>query len=96
MRRSVLCIIMRETENFVNLYFRTGFTNRKILHLLAHQHHIIISFRTLRRIYKNLSLFGRKNDTCLEEIGSFVEAKKPRTAAVSDGGCPRTCLFIST
>ena len=40
---------MLVVQNFVKLYFSNGFTNRKILNLLAQQHHIIISIRTFEK-----------------------------------------------
>ena len=48
---------MRNVKHLVKLYFSLGFTNNQILHLLAHQHHIIISIRTLKRLCKKLRLF---------------------------------------
>lgn len=41
----------------VELYFRIGFTNKEIPNLLAHQHDIIISIRTVKRISKKVQLF---------------------------------------
>lgn len=41
------------------------FTNNEILNLLAHQHHVIITMRTLKRLLKK--------HTVLEEIASFVD-----------------------
>ena len=41
-------------ENFVKLYLNTGFTNREILSLLAHQDHITINIRTLKTIIEEL------------------------------------------
>lgn len=54
---------MRAVEHFVELYFSIGFTNKEILNLLAHQHHIVISIRTLKRICKKMHLFRRKNQS---------------------------------
>ena len=66
---------MGAVEDCVELYFRIGFTNKEILNLLAHQHHIIISIRTLKRICKKMHLFRRKNQTDLEEVAAFVEGE---------------------
>ena len=63
----------------MELYFRIGFTNKEILNLLAHQHHIIISIRTLKRICKKMHLFRRKNQTDLEEVAAFVEGEMAGT-----------------
>lgn len=54
---------MRAVEHFVELYFSIGFTNKEILNLLAHQHHIVISIRTLERICKKMHLFRGKNQS---------------------------------
>ena len=70
---------MGAVEDFVELYFRIGFTNKEILNLLAHQHHIIISIRTLKRICKKMHLFRRKNQTDLEEVAAFVEGEMAGT-----------------
>ena len=56
---------MRNVEHLVKLYAGIGFTNKEILNLLAHQHQIIISIRTLKRLCKRLCLFRRKNLTDL-------------------------------
>ena len=50
---------MRNVEHLVKLYAGIGFTNKEILNLLAHQHQIIISIRTLKRLCKRLCLFRR-------------------------------------
>ncbi|XP_035996634.1 uncharacterized protein LOC118564068 [Fundulus heteroclitus] len=71
--RSTVFPKMRNIEHLVKLYFGIGFTNKEILSLLAHQHQIIISIRTLKRLCKRLCLYRRKNQTDPEEIASFVE-----------------------
>lgn len=53
----------------MKLYFSIGFTNNKILNLLAY--HIIISIRTLKRLCKKLSV-PKKEPHGLGEITSFV------------------------
>lgn len=57
-------------EDLVKFYFRNGFSNKEILGLLAHQHGVIISIRTLW-IYSG----GKKKQTDIQEIASFVQLK---------------------
>ncbi len=45
---------MREREHFVKLHFSIGFTNKEIILLLTHKHHIIFCIRTLKRKCKKL------------------------------------------
>ncbi len=52
-----------------------GFSNKEILCLLAHQHGVIISKRTLQRLCRKLNLFRRTNQTDIEEIASFVQSE---------------------
>ncbi len=46
-----------DVEDLVKSYFRLGFSNKEILCLLAHQHGVIISKRTLQRLCRKLNLF---------------------------------------
>ncbi len=64
-----------DVEDLVKSYFRLGFSNKEILCLLAHQHGVIISKRTLQRLCRKLNLFRRKNLTDIEEIASFVQSE---------------------
>lgn len=57
----------------IKLYFGLGFNNKDILKLLAHNHRIIISIRTLKRRCRELGLFRRKNHTNLNEVIAFVQ-----------------------
>ncbi len=52
-----------DVEDLVKSYFRLGFSNKEILCLLAHQHGVIISKRTLQRLCRKLNLFRRKITT---------------------------------
>ncbi len=52
-----------DVEDLVKSYFRLGFNNKEILCLLAHQHAVIISKRTLQRLCRKLNLFRRKITT---------------------------------
>ena len=52
-----ICIWMR---NLVMLYLRISLTNNKTLHLLAHQHYIIISIRTLKRLCLKESILNKE------------------------------------
>ncbi len=61
--------------DLVKSYFRLGFSNKEILCLLAHQHGVIISKRTLQRLCRKLNLFRRKNQTDIEEMSSFVQSE---------------------
>ncbi len=64
-----------DVEDLVKSYFRLGFSNKENLCLLAHQHGVIISKRTLQRLCRKLNLFRRKNQTDIEEIASFVQSE---------------------
>ncbi len=64
-----------DVEDLVKSYFGLGFSNKEILCLLAHQHGVIISKRTLQRLCRKLNLFRRKNQTDIEEIASFVQSE---------------------
>ncbi len=44
-----------DVEDLVKSYFRLGFSNKEILCLLAHQHGVIISKRTLQRLCRKRS-----------------------------------------
>ena len=59
-------------EEIVSLYFRLGLSNKEILHFLAHQHHTVISLRTLKRIMKRSNLFRRKNFTDIVDVALFL------------------------
>ncbi len=61
-----------DVEDLVKSYFRLGFSNKEILCLLAHQHGVIISKRTLQRLCRKLNLL---NQTDIEEIASFVQSE---------------------
>ncbi len=43
-----------DVEDLVKSYFRLGFSNKEILCLLAHQHAVIISKRTLQQLCRNV------------------------------------------
>ena len=75
---------MRNVEHLVKLYFGIGFTNKEIFNLVAHQHQIIISIRTLKRLCKRLSLFGTKNHTDLKEISCLVEEEQSGSGRLQD------------
>ncbi len=65
-----------DVEDLVKSYFRLGFSNKEILCLLAHQHGVIISKRTLQRLCRKLNLFRRKNQTDIEEIACFGDQQR--------------------
>ncbi len=75
MRKITELLETMDVEDLVKSYFRLGFSNKEILCLLAHQHGVIISKRTLQRLCRKLNLFRRKNQTDIEEIGSFVQSE---------------------
>ncbi len=64
-----------DVEDLVKSYFRLGFSNKEMLCLLAHQHGVIISKRTLQRLCRKLNLFRRKNQTDIEEIASLCSLR---------------------
>ncbi len=74
MRKITELLETMDVEDLVKSYFRLGFSNKEILCLLAHQHGVIISKRTLPRLCRKLNLFRRKNQTDIEEIASFVQS----------------------
>ncbi len=75
MRKITELLETMDVEDLVKSYFRLGFSNKEILCLLAHQHGVIISKRTLQRLCRKLNLFRRKNQTDIEEIASFVQSE---------------------
>ncbi len=75
MRKITELLETMDVEYLVKSYFRLGFSNKEILCLLAHQHGVIISKRTLQRLCRKLNLFRRKNQTDIEEIASFVQSE---------------------
>ncbi len=75
MRKITELLETMDVEDLVKSYFRLGFSNKDILCLLAHQHGVIISKRTLQRLCRKLNLFRRKNQTDMEEIASFVQSE---------------------
>ncbi len=60
MRKITELLETMDVEDLVKSYFRLGFSNKEILCLLAHQHGVIISKRTLQRLCRKLNLFRRK------------------------------------
>ncbi len=73
MRKITELLETMDVEDLVKSYFRLGFSNKDILCLLAHQHGVIISKRTLQRLCRKLNLFRRKNQTDIEEIEDIEE-----------------------
>ncbi|XP_046569551.1 uncharacterized protein LOC124277874 [Haliotis rubra] len=59
-------------EELVGLYFHLGLSNKEILQCLAHQHHIIISLRTLMRVMKRRNLFRRKHFSDIVDLALFL------------------------
>ncbi|KAK0153303.1 hypothetical protein N1851_005037 [Merluccius polli] len=62
-------------DNLVKLYFRIGFNNKEILAILAQNHSVVISVRTLKRLCGKLCLFRRRNHTNLEEVAAFLQTE---------------------
>jgi hypothetical protein len=64
---------MFEKDKIVKLNFELGFSNKKILQILAHSDGVIISISTLKRKLKSLKLFRtRKNHPDLLNIACFI------------------------
>ena len=61
-------------DNLIRSYFLQGFTNAEIAGFLALHHGIILSVRTVKRIFKRLRLTRAKcnNESPLEEIVSVI------------------------
>ena len=59
-----------DRDNLIRSYFLQGFTNAEIVGFLALQHGIILSLRTVKRIFKRLRLrrAGRNSESPLEQI----------------------------
>lgn len=70
---------MPTVESLITLYFLLGLSNKEILVILAQNHHILISIRTLKRHCRKLGLFRRKHHTDLEEVISFVRQELRHT-----------------
>lgn len=58
---------------YIEDYFKRGFTIDEILHLLAYSHGILLSKRTLERILNKKQLWRRKNKTAVAEVATFIE-----------------------
>lgn len=65
---------MPPVDNLVKLYFGIGLSNKEILAVLAQNHGVVISIRTLKRLCQKLRLFRRKNYTDLEEVAAFLQS----------------------
>ncbi len=76
-----------DVEDLVKSYFGLGFSNKEILCLLAHQHGVIISKRTLQRLCRKLNLFRRKNQTDIAEIASFVQSEMATSGRLQGYRC---------
>ncbi len=77
-----------DVEDLVKSYFRLGFSNKKIICLLAHQHGVIISKRTLQRLCRKLNLFRRKNQL---NFGALDVSDVASTSA----GVPKRCGIMA-
>ena len=58
---------------YIEDFFKRGFTTDEILTLLAESHGIVLSKRTLERILSKKQLWRRKNKTDVAELATFIE-----------------------
>ncbi|XP_062422189.1 uncharacterized protein LOC134102881 [Pungitius pungitius] len=58
---------------YIEDYFKRGFTTDEILQLLSSLHGIVLSKRTLERILNKKQLWRRKNKTDVAEVATFIE-----------------------
>ena len=58
---------------YIEDFFKRGFTTDEILTLLAESHGIVLSKRTLERILSKKQLWRRKNKTDVAEVATFIE-----------------------
>ena len=63
------------TYELVKVYFYMGLSQKEIVGLLAHNHGIVISTRTFRRILKKLDLSRRKGFNDMLDIAEFISGK---------------------
>ncbi|CAC5395296.1 unnamed protein product [Mytilus coruscus] len=63
---------MNFQNKYIQLYFKVGFSNKKILLLLAHLNKLVISMSTLKRRLRFLGLFRRKKYADLLEVAVFI------------------------
>ena len=70
---STVCV-----DNLVKLHFRIGFNNKEILAVLAQNHSVVISVRTLKRLCGKLRLFRRRTwtDMLLVDIGTLISSRQ--------------------
>ncbi|XP_035990558.1 uncharacterized protein LOC118562959 [Fundulus heteroclitus] len=61
------------TDDLIKLYFSIGFSNKEILMLLAQNHRIVLSIRTLKRHCRELGLFRRKHHSDLNDVKAFLQ-----------------------
>ncbi|KAK0134343.1 hypothetical protein N1851_005019 [Merluccius polli] len=60
-------------DDLIQCYFRIGFNNKEILGVLAQNHNIVISIRTLKRRCRKLGLFRRRSQTDINQVIAFVQ-----------------------
>ena len=61
-----------DREELVELHFHMGLNNKEILYSLAHNHGIVVSLRTLKRITKTCGLFRRKHYSDIADVATFI------------------------
>jgi len=64
---------MDERDDIARTYFRLGLTVDEILALLANNHNIVISKRTLHRVLRAQNLYRRHNASSLPEVVNFIQ-----------------------
>ena len=62
-----------EMEDLIKCYFGIGLNNKEILGVLAQNHSIVISIRTLKRRCRELGHFRRRNQTNINQGIAFMQ-----------------------
>ena len=62
-----------EMEDLIKCYFEIGLSNKEILAVLAQNHSIVISIRTLKRRCRELGLCRRRNQSDIDNVIAFVQ-----------------------
>lgn len=61
------------SQHFIKFYFKLGLMYDEIIALLAQNHRIVISMRTLKRHLRTLKLFRRKFHSDLWDVVQFID-----------------------
>ena len=73
---------LAEMEDLIKCYFEIGFNNKEVFAVLAQNHNIVISVRTLKRRCRELGLFRRRNQSDIDNGIAFVQLRSRQPSLV--------------